>query len=93
MIVLNSNHAELHVLKELKFYSQLLSTGSYLIVLGTVMEKLKPEKNRPWGPGDNPMIAVEKFMKDKSNVFKQGFDLEYTSYLTGAPNGFYERIK
>jgi cephalosporin hydroxylase len=54
---------------------------------------LKPEKNRPWGPGDNPMTAVEKFMKDKSNLFKQDFDLEYKSYLTVAPNGFYERIK
>jgi hypothetical protein len=39
------------------------------------------------------MIAVEKFMKVKSNLFKQDFDLEYTSYLTGAPNGIYERIK
>lgn len=93
MIVLDSNHTESHVLKELDLYSQLVSTGSYLIVLDTVIEKLKPEKNRPWGPGDNPMTAVEKFMKDKSNVFKQDFDLEYKSYLTVAPNGFYERIK
>jgi cephalosporin hydroxylase len=64
-----------------------------LIVLDTLIEKLKPKKNRPWGPGDNPMTAVKKFMKDKSNVFKQDFDLEYKSYLTVAPNGFYERIK
>ena len=64
-----------------------------MIVLHTVNEKLKPKKKIPWAPGDNPMIAVEKFMKDKSNVFKQDFDLEYTSYLTGAPIEIYERIK
>lgn len=93
MIVLDSYHTELHVLKELELYSQLVSTGSYLIVLDTVIEKLKAEKNRPWGPGDNPMTAVKRFMKGKSNVFEQDFDLELKSYLTVAPNGFYKKIK
>ena len=93
IVVLDSNHTEEHVLGELKLFSNLVTVGSYLIVLDTVIEKLRADLERPWGPGNNPMTAVQKFMKDKSEFFQQDFTLENKSLLTVAPNGFYKRIK
>lgn len=93
IVVLDSNHTEEHVLGELELFSNLVTVGSYLIVLDTVIEKLRADLERPWGPGNNPMTAVQKFMKDKSEFFQQDFTLENKSLLTVAPNGFYKRIK
>ena len=92
MVIFDSNHTEEHVLNELELYSPLVSVDSYLIVLDTVIEKLRIEKDRPWGPGNSPMTAVQKFMRDKSNRYLQDFDLENKSFLTVAPNDFYKRV-
>lgn len=92
LVVLDSNHTELHVMRELELFSNLVTVDSYLIVLDTVIEKLRYDEDKPWGQGNNPMTAVEKFMKDKDDIFQRDISLENKSLLTVAPNGFYRKV-
>lgn len=65
MLMLDSNHTHDHVLDELKLYSQLVTKDSYIIVSDTIVEDIPPQghRPRPWGPGDNPKTAVNKFLE------------------------------
>jgi len=70
MVILDSNHTHEHVLNELNLYSPLVTKGSYLVVLDTVIEDM-PEnffKNRPWGKGNNPKTAVLEFLKNNNDM-------------------------
>ena len=64
LVCLDSNHSHAHVLAELMAYADLVSVGSYCVVMDTVMEDLPAElhSNRPWGPGDSPGSAVREFL-------------------------------
>jgi len=94
MVVLDSDHTHDHVLQELKLYSPLVSVGSYIVVFDTAIEifmKKKP-KDRPWGPGNNPMTAVQEFMKG-NDEFIVDTEVEARAGITGAPGGWLRRIK
>lgn len=69
MVVLDSNHTHEHVLAELVLYSELVTSGMYLVVADTVVEELPVQEHRPrpWGPGDNPKTAIDEFVKSNSN--------------------------
>jgi len=70
MLVLDSNHANEHVLQELQLYSPLVTAGSYVVVFDTVIEDM-PEgffPDRTWDKGNNPKTAVcgtHNFSADK----------------------------
>ena len=68
MVLLDSNHSESHVKKELELYSPLVRRGNYLVVFDTLIEYLPKNLlgNRPWGKGNNPKTAVEKFLKSNT---------------------------
>jgi cephalosporin hydroxylase len=91
MVVLDSNHTYDHVLKELENYARLVSAGSYLLVLDTVIEKLKIDLNRPWGPGASPWTAVTDFMKLNSD-FQCDEIIEGKVSITVAPRGYWLRV-
>jgi cephalosporin hydroxylase len=59
-VFLDSSHTHNHVLKELQFYTPMVSIGSYCVVSDTGIEYLSKDmiEDRPWGPGNNPMTAV-----------------------------------
>lgn len=94
LVVLDSNHTEEHVLEELRLYSPLVRKGSYIAVLDTVVEYMSPEAfpDRPWGIGNNPMTAIDKFLAENDRF---EIDPEYDGklLLTVAPRGYLRCIK
>ncbi len=96
MVCLDSNHSHDHVLRELELYAKFVSVGSYLVVFDTIVEYLPqdclPGGRRPWGIGDNPMTAVEKFLEtNKDFVIDETID---NKILIGvAPRGYLKKVK
>lgn len=94
LVYLDSHHTSEHVLSELELYSPFVSRGSYLIVFDTIVESLPIGmiKDRPWGKGNNPATAVQKFLKKNKN-FVVDKDIENKLLITAAPQGFLKRIR
>lgn len=90
MVVLDSNHTEDHVFKELELYAGLVSHGCYLLVMDTVIEFLERDTNRLWGPGESPWTATQKFMTSRDD-FENDHTLESKLNFSAAPNGFWRR--
>ena len=94
LVLLDSNHAHDHVLKELELYSPLVTKGSYCVVFDTVIEDM-PENSypdRPWGKGNNPKTAVHEFLS-KNDRFEIDADLDNKLLITMAPGGYLKCIK
>jgi cephalosporin hydroxylase len=94
LVILDSNHTHEHVSRELELYSTLVRKGSYLIVFDTVVEELPKElcRERPWGPGDNPMTAVHAFLKDNDR-FEVDQEMQNKLLITAGPNGYLRCVK
>lgn len=92
LVCLDSNHTADHVQQELELYASLVSVGSYCIVFDTIIETMSDQffHDRPWSIGNNPMTAVQQFIKTNHN-----FDIDKTIedklLVTVAPNGFLYR--
>jgi cephalosporin hydroxylase len=70
LVVLDSAHDKVHVLKELELYSPLVKSGGYLIVNDTNTE--------------GPREAVEEFIKENPDFYpEEGFDKFYLSFNPG----------
>ncbi|WP_300156635.1 cephalosporin hydroxylase family protein [Solidesulfovibrio sp.] len=94
LVVLDSNHTHEHVLAELRTYAPLVSAGSYLVVFDTLIERM-PESffpNRPWGPGNNPMSAVDTFLAE-TDRFAPDAMIENKLLITVAPKGYLKCLK
>lgn len=89
MVVLDSNHTADHVARELALYAPLVQGGHFLIVMDTAVEYADPASivDRPWGPGNNPMTAVDAFLPANPRFV---IDEEYDAKLlfTVAPRGY-----
>lgn len=94
MVVLDSMHSHSHVLAELRAYSPLVRRGDYLVVLDTVVENMPKSffADRPWGPGDNPMTAVNQFLKENDR-FALDTEIDDKLILSVAPGGYLRCIK
>jgi cephalosporin hydroxylase len=74
-------------------YAPLVTKGSYLVVLDTVIEDLPVDSfpNRPWTKTRNPKTAVREFLK--TNVrFVVETEIENKLLLTVAPGGYLKCI-
>lgn len=94
LVALDSNHTHEHVLAELRMYAGFVSKGSYLVVFDTIVENLPDYylPNRPWKKGDNPMTAVEEFLKENSDfVIDESIDNKLL--ISVSPKGYLKRIK
>ena len=93
LVILDSNHTHEHVMNELKLFAPLVSVGSYLIILDTIIEDLPDElfPDRTWAKGDNPKTAVHQFLKT-SKDFVIDKKIESKLLITVAPDGYLKRI-
>jgi cephalosporin hydroxylase len=94
MVILDSNHTHAHVAKELELYSPLVKSGSYLLVLDTIIEDMDEGSfpDRPWGKGNNPKTAVHEFLA-KNDRFVIDKEIEDRLLFTVAPDGFLRCVK
>lgn len=92
LVCLDSNHTYEHVIKELEFYADLVSVDSYCIVYDTVINDLPKSifPNRPWGPKNNPKIAVKEYIKHNKH-FIIDKEIENKLLITVAPSGYLKR--
>jgi len=86
MVLLDSEHKQEHVLKELQLYHSLVSPGQYLIVEDTNVNGHPVYQE--FGPG--PMEALEMFLA-KNDQFEVDRQCE-KFFLTMNPRGFLKRI-
>lgn len=94
MVILDSNHSAAHVEAELEAYASLVTQGCYLAVMDTVVERLPKELSfdRPWGPGNSPMTAVDKFLaKNKNFTIDAAYDRKLL--ISVAPRGYLIRTE
>jgi cephalosporin hydroxylase len=94
LVILDSLHTHYQVLAELESYAPLVSVGSYIIVMDTIIQFL-PEHSypdKPWDVGNNPWSAVQEFLKTHDN-FEIDRDIENRILITSAPDGYLRRIK
>ena len=94
VVVLDLIHTHAHVLRELQLLGDLVSVGSYVVVLDTIMEDLPAEMfaGKPYGKGNNPGTAVRAFLaEDKRFVVDTTF--EDRVLMTLAPGGFLRRAE
>jgi cephalosporin hydroxylase len=89
MIALDSNHTHDHVLDELRLYADLVSPGCMLLVLDTVIDDLKIDPDRPWGPGASPKSAAIEYMNSRQHQFQNLVNFENRAALTVAPSGYW----
>lgn len=94
LISLDSNHTHAHVLAELEAYADLTSVGSYCVVFDTVVENMPAAMfpDRSWGPGDNPMTAVQAFL-DRDDRFEVDWRIDAKLQISVAPGGYLRRVK
>lgn len=91
MVLLDSCHTEEHVLREMELYGPLVTAGSYLVVYDTLVEfEDKPHNDRPWGKGNSPYTAVQKFLRTHDE-FKADETIEEKIVITSCPGGWLRR--
>ena len=93
LVMLDSNHTEAHVLKELKLYTNLVTKNSYCIVFDTIVAQMPNEfnKDRPWDKNNNPKSAMDKFLKETTD-FVVDQEIDNKLLLSMSPRGYIKRI-
>lgn len=94
MVCLDSNHTHDHVLAELQNYAPMVSIGSYCVVFDTIIERLPEDihPDRPWGPGDNAMTAVDAYLQEQLN-FEIDTRIDAKLQISVAPKGYLKRVR
>jgi cephalosporin hydroxylase len=94
LVILDSNHTHEHVLRELELYAPLVTEGSYLIVMDTIIEDMPEDffPDRPWSRGNNPKTAVWKFLEG-TDRFVIDKEVENRLLITVAPDGYLRCVK
>ncbi len=93
LVVLDSDHTHAHVLAELQAYAPLVKPGGYVVVCDTAIDRMDADAfpDRAWGPGDNPMTAVDEFLRSDGR-FVVDEEMSAKLVLTNAPRGYLKCI-
>jgi cephalosporin hydroxylase len=98
LVLLDANHTKGHVLAELRAYAGLVSPGSYIVVMDTIMERLAgAPRSRPDWDRNNPAAAIAEFLDEDPRfvraepefAFNEGLVTERVTY---SPGGFLRRV-
>lgn len=86
-LILDSDHAKAHVLRELEALTPLLKKGDYLVVEDTCVNghPVRPQ----FGPG--PYEAVEEFLARHADEYIHDVARESKFGFTAAPRGYFIR--
>jgi cephalosporin hydroxylase len=98
LVLLDSNHKKEHVLGELRAYADLVTPGSYFVVMDAIAERLAgaPRSEPDWS-WNNPASAMAEFLKEDARfvveeprfLFNEGLVAERVTYW---PRGFLKRV-
>ena len=91
MVILDSNHSKKHVAKEIELYQELVTPGSYLVVMDGAQAFMSdiPNGKTEWVE-DNPLKAIEEFI-EINPLFK--IDTHYNRLMvTSNPKGFLRKL-
>lgn len=98
LIILDSNHSYDHVLKELELYAPLVTPGSYLLVADGLKKYLtKMPRGKDFWEWDNPLTAVETFLKTHSEFQLESLKRRYNrtsvkTHLTHFQGGILRKL-
>ncbi len=92
MIVLDSFHSHEHVAAELDLYAPLVTSGNYLVVMGTAVGELpaKQDLQRAWNSERNPGSALAEWLK-RGQPFDVDRGLSERLILSDGPGGYLRR--
>ena len=90
LVMLDSNHSEAHVLRELELYGPMVTPGSFMVAHdGSQAWVWDIPRGKPEWKDDHPLAAISKFLKSHPE-FK--VDEHYTRWqITSSPNGYLKR--
>jgi cephalosporin hydroxylase len=93
LVMLDSNHTQAHVSAELAFYGDLVSVGSYLVVMDTVIRDMPSETfpDRPWNAENSPWTAVKSFLSADDRY--EAAEVNDRLLASAAPDGFLVRVR
>ena len=91
VVVLDSNHSAEHVTEEIRLYKDLVTEGSYLVVMDGAQALVSdiPRGNPEWRT-DNPLAAIRDFLAS-DNRFEADPTFERFG-MTSVPHGFLKRV-
>jgi len=92
LVVLDSNHSREHVLREMELYQNLVTGGSYLVVMDGLQATVwDTPRGLPEWKDSNPLQAIEEFLA-RHPEFED--DPHYTRlHVTCCPHGFLRRTE
>lgn len=93
LLILDSNHTHDHVLAELSSLGTTLPGGSFILVADTLIAEFPGDHypDRPWGEGNNPLSAVEAFLKQNS-AFRVSPEWARRALVTEFRDGILEKM-
>ena len=91
LVILDSNHTEAHVLKELELYGPMVTPGSYLIAHdGAQAWVWDIPRGKPEWKNDHPLNAIHKYISLHPEFC---IDHHWTRYgITSSPDGYLKRL-
>jgi cephalosporin hydroxylase len=98
LVLLDSNHQKEHVLSELRAYGDLVSPGSYIVVMDTIVERLAgAPRSQPDWHWNNPAGAIREFLASDSRFVAEEPPFAFNegtveSRVTYWPGGFLKRV-
>lgn len=93
MVLLDSNHSKDHVSKEIALYHEMVSPGSYLVVMdGAQAYVWDMPGGKPEWKDDNPLASIEEFMASEKGQAEFEIDEHFTRlYVTSNPKAYLRR--
>ena len=81
IVCLDSNHTKHHVLSELNLYSNIVSSGGYIVVFDTIASTIgRDEYSTKLYNGNGPKEAIDEFLKENNDFeIDKRFNKLYTS--------------